>query len=235
MIRLYNILIVTIGILLPIGAHSQKDFELWAGSNFRYKVSKEFKFGLKLESRFKSNVTEVSQTFLSPYMQYDPSDHVRIGIDYRLANRPQSTFFGEHFTHRMTLDLAFRDLAKGIRALKRFNLNTRIRYTHATRIGGELNNDNLRLRFKVDYNLPNTKLEPHIAASIFYHFNDQIRYVGNEVQTDHRFNKYRLRVGANYPINKQQTIGLFYMIQPEIDSPESTYVLSLGYSYKLKK
>ncbi|MDC3252712.1 DUF2490 domain-containing protein [Crocinitomicaceae bacterium] len=235
MTRWFHLLALTIGLLLPIGVLCQNDFELWTGTDLRYKVSKELNCGLKLESRFKSNITEVDQTFLSPYLQYKPSDHIRLGLDYRMANRPSSGFLGKQFTHRITMDLIFRDLTKDINALKRFNFDTRIRFTHATRNEGELNNNNLRFRIKVDYNLRKTKLTPHFAASIFYHFNDQIIYTKNEVQTLHRFNKYRLRIGANYPIHKKHVVGLFYMIQPEINGSKTTYVLSLGYSYRIKK
>lgn len=220
-------------IISPFQTFAQNDFGLWTGVDARFKASKKLDFGLQLESRFKSNASEVDQTFLSPYARYELHKKIRVGADYRLSNRPESGIFGEYFTHRMTVDLEFKDLIKSF--VDRLDLDTRIRYTHATRGTGELNNDNLRLRVKLSYNLPKTKLTPHIASEFFYHFNDQIIYTPTEVQSVHRFNKYRLRAGLSYPLNKQHELSLFYMVEPEIEGPDTEYILSLGYSLKLGK
>jgi hypothetical protein len=233
MIRFLKITALVGGFLLPIQLSAQNDFGLWTGVDFRYKATKQLDFGFQVQGRFKSNVSEVDQTFLSPYVRYELHDHIRVGLDYRLSNRPESGLFGERNVHRVTMDLEFKDLLKPF--ADRLDLDTRIRYTHATRPGEELNNDNLRFRLKLSYNLPKTKLTPHIATEFFYHFNDQIIYTPTEVRAVHRFNKYRLRAGLSYPLNKQHELSMFYMVEPEIESFDRDYVLSLGYSFTFGK
>jgi hypothetical protein len=116
----------------------------------------------------------------------------------------------------------------------KLKLDTRLRYTHAWD-RGDLNNDNIRTRVKLSYNLPKTKLKPHVAAEFFLHLNDQLIYTSTSVTGNHRFNKYRLRLGLEYPINKRHELNLYYIVEPEFESPDTHFILGLGYNYEIKR
>ena len=226
--------IFVIGVLSPLTSTAQKDFGAWIGAEVKMPLSKNLNLGLQIENRLKNNATEVNQSFISPYLGYKLHKHINLEMAYRFSNRPETGLFGSENVHRISLDASFKDLIDFVSKDTRLKLDVRLRYTHA---GGEgdLNNDYFRTRFKLSYNLPKTKLKPHIATEFFYHFNDQLTYVNNEVKTTNRFNKYRLRFGLDYELNKRHKFSLFYIVQPNIESNDTDFILGLGYRYTIKK
>lgn len=237
MIRSLKISLLFVGIMLPLFSSAQKDFGAWIGADVRVPVSKKFAAGLQLESRFKDNVSAVNQTFISPYVKYNLHKHVGVELSYRLTNRPESGYFGSENTHRIAIDLNFKSLIDAFidkKGAQNLDFDARIRYTHATD-KGELNNDYLRARLKLDYNVSGIKLTPYISTEFFFHFNDQLTYTPTEVTSRHRFNKYRINLGMEYKIGKQHELNLFYIVQPTIESPNTRFILGLGYKYSLKK
>ena len=214
---------------------AQKDFGLWAGLDVRIPILKKLAIGVELQSRFESNVSQVERSFISLYVKYELHKHVRLGLDYRLSNLPSgSGFFGSEYTHRTTLDIELRNLVDLIKEDTRLQLTARIRGTYEAR-SGDLNNTNLRGRLKIAYNLPKTKLEPHVAAEVFYHFNDQINYTFSSVEAKHRVSKYRLRAGLSYPLTKQHLVKLYYIVEPRTESMRTDFILGVGYAFKLKR
>lgn len=236
MIRSFKISLLIVGIMLPLFSSAQKDFGAWIGTDVRMPINKKIAIGLQLESRFKDNISSVDQSFLSPYMKYDLFKHIDLELSYRLSNNPTSGFFGSDNSHRITFDLGFKELLKAFKIIKSKNLNfdARIRYTHSTSTG-DLNNDYLRTRFKLDYNVSGFKLKPYVSTEFFFHFNDQLTYSAIEVTSRNRFNKYRLNLGMEYKIGKRHELNLYYMIQPTIESPNTSFIIGLGYQYSLKR
>ena len=143
-------------------------------------------------------------------------------------------FFGSTYTHRTTLDVEFKDLLELFVDKTPLEITARIRGTHEVR-DGDLNNNYLRGRLKLAYNLPGTKLEPHILGEVFYHFNDQISYTFSSIESRNRINKYRLRAGLSYPFTKQHTVKVFYIVEPRTESPRTDFILGVGYTFKLKQ
>jgi hypothetical protein len=214
---------------------AQKDFGLWTGVDVRIPILKKLDVGVELQSRFESNVSQVERSFVSPYVKYELHKYVRLGLDYRLSNLPTGGgFFGSEYTHRTTLDIELKNLVELVQKKARLDLTARIRATHEVE-SGDLNNTNLRGRLKIAYNLPKTKLEPHVAAEVFYHFNDQISYTFSSVETRHRVSKYRLRAGLSYPLTKQHSVKLYYIVEPRIESTRTDFILGVGYAFKLKR
>lgn len=220
---------------LSWSAFSQKDFGAWIGVDFRVPLLKKLDVGLEAQSRFESNVSQVDQSFISPYVKYDLHKFIELGVDYRLSNSSTGAgFFGNLFTHRTSLDVEFKDLLELFVKKTPLNVSARLRGTHEVE-RGDLNNDNIRGRIKLAYNLPGTKLEPHILGEVFYHFNDQITYTFSGVEAKNRFNKYRLRGGLNYPVKKRHAVKLYFIYESRFESPRADFVLGVGYSYKLKR
>jgi len=206
MIRFIQIGVLLIGISVPIEVSAQKDLNAWTGIDLRMPITKKLGTGLQIEGRFDNNLTEVDQTFISPYVKYELHKHIGLELAYRYANRPEGGFFGPYSTHRVSFDLGFKDLFKAIDLTPNNNLDfdARLRFTHRTD-KGELNNDYLRARFKLDYKFKKIKLTPHIATEFFFHFNDQLSYTPTEVISTHRFNKYRIRAGLGYEPKKRMS------------------------------
>lgn len=219
---------------------AQKDFGLWSSVDLKVPITKKLDVGLGINARFKSNVTEVQKTFLSPSVSYRVADFLKFGADYRFANYPEMGFFGNHNTHRITLDADFdlfqyKKMRSDSLSSSKLQLSGRIRYSYENEVG-DLNDENLRGQLKLEYGFPkDLGVKVYASSEVFFHFKDQIRYTSKAVTTYNRFNKMRVRAGFEYAINKRSAIELFYMIEPEFDSPKTDYVLGVGYVYELRR
>ena len=233
MIRSLKIGLLIIGVALPMFSSAQNDFAAWTGIDLRVPVNKKLETGLQIEGRFDNNMSEVQQTFLSPYLKYEIHKKIGAGVAYRFSNRPESGFFGPVNKHRIGLDLSFKDLFKIKTPLGNSKFDIRLRYTHRTN-EGELNSDYFRTRFKLDLDVKKFNLKPFVATEFFFHFNDQLTYTSSTVSSVHRFNKYRIIVGTDYQIKKRHELSLVYIIEPVIESTERNFILSLGYKYEMK-
>ncbi|NRA12089.1 MAG: DUF2490 domain-containing protein [Crocinitomicaceae bacterium] len=233
MIRILKNSLLVVGVALPMFCSAQNDFGVWTGVDVRVPIIKKLDAGLQLESRFTNNVSTVDQSFVSPYLKFNLHKHIGLGVAYRFGNRPTTGLLGGETYHRIGLDANFKDLLDLFMDKSRLELDARIRLTHATD-AGDLNNDYFRTRVKLGYNIPKTKLKPHVAAEFFLHFNDQMTYTSTSLTANHRFNKYRLRLGLEYPINKRHKLNVYYLVQPKIESVDTDFILGLGYKYKVK-
>jgi len=234
MIRILKNSLFIVGVALPMLSSAQSDFGVWTGVDVRVPITKKLDAGMQLESRFANNVSTVDKSFISPYVKYDLHKHIGLGLAYRFGNRPTTGLFGGETYHRIGLDANIKNLLELFMEKTRLKLDARLRYTHGWD-KGDLNNDNFRTRVKLSYDLPKTKLKPHVATEFFLHFNDQITYTSTGVIGNHRFNKYRLRLGIEYPINKRHELNLYYIVEPEFESPDTDFILGLGYKYLIKR
>lgn len=219
---------------------AQNDFGLWSSVDLKVPVTKKLDVGFGINARFKSNVTEVQKTFVSPSVSYRVMDFLKLGVDYRFANHPEMGFFGNYNTHRITLDadidfFQYKNKSSDSMSSSKLQLSGRIRYTYENEIG-DLDDENLRGQLKLEFDFPkDIGLKASLSSEVFFHFKDQIRYTSKSVTTYNRFSKMRMRVGCEYAINKRSTIEAFYMVEPEFDGPKTDFVLGLGYKYELRR
>jgi hypothetical protein len=201
----------------------------------RVPLTKKMDAGLEIEMRFHDNVRKVNTSFLSPYVKVEVHKHLGVGVNYRLSNEPDGQgVFGSTNLHRFTLDLEAKKLIALFSKDSPYDAAVRMRYTHETALG-DLNNDYWRTQIELKYDWKQFNLKPEISAEFFYHFNDQVSYTFNEVRTHNRFNKYRIRLGMAYALNKRSEVKLFYMLQSQFESPKADYILGFGYAYRFKR
>lgn len=91
----------------------------------------------------------------------------------------------------------------------------------------------VRLKLKLDYNLPKTKLDLFASTELFYRFQRDVIYTFEEVQTVSSINKYRVKAGARYPLGDHHALKLFGMHQWRYPDRAGEFVLGLGYSYQI--
>jgi len=213
---------------------AQSDFGLWTGLELNVPITKDIKFGLESQARFDNNVSRTKEAFISPYVKWDMKKYFRVGVNYRLSSVPyNSTVLNRVFSHRYTLDLEFRNILDLFSNKNKIKLAMRLRATNEHE-REKLNKNYLRYKIKADYNLPKTKLEPSLSAEFFYHFNDQIVYTFNEVKTFNRINKFRLRLGFEYPLSKKHTINIFSIYQHQIAGADHSFIIGAGYSFSMR-
>lgn len=91
----------------------------------------------------------------------------------------------------------------------------------------------LRLKFKLEYDLPKTKLDIFASTELFYRFQKDVIYTFSQVETVSGIDKYRVRLGVSHPIGDHHEIKVFGMNQWRFYDKPSEFVVALGYSFKI--
>lgn len=216
-------------LFLPFSAVGQSDFGAWTGVSVDVPLTKKLEVGSDVQTRYDSNLSELDEFFISPYISYELNKHIAIGADYRMTYYAQKSNYG----HREAIDVMFKKLLELFFTDSRFEFDARLRGTHEFNRSDD-NSSNIRLKGKLSYNLPKTKLEPELSSEIFYHFNDQIIYKADKVITNNRFDKYRIRLGLNYSFTKRHQMKVFYQFQKTFLEDKSSNILGVKYSYQFK-
>lgn len=220
----------------------KKDFGVWSSLDVKVPITKKLNAGVGLNARFKSNASEVSKTFVSPNISYKVFKFMKLSADYRFTNYPESGFFGNYNTHRVTFDADFR-LFKYEKAIsdtnlketREFEISTRLRYSHENELG-DLNEDYLRGQLKLEYTFPKSiGIGIYASGELFYHFKDEIRYTATGVETYNRFNKVRIKAGIEYDFFKRHSVELFGMVYPKLESEKIDFILGIGYTYEFRR
>ena len=86
------------------------------------------------------------------------------------------------------------------------------------------------LRFKTDLKYSATeKITPYISCEFRYQIHAPR---GDGPVYDNAFHRVRNVLGVEYELNKKNSVNLYYLYQTEFDisTPESIYILGLGYT-----
>jgi len=223
---------VFISFFTTFNIFAQKDFAIWSGLEYKVIISKKLSLGGAIQFRSENNNSQLAERFASPYIKYRAFKNLNLGVDYRFSNNWRNGVAVED-RHRVTIDLNVEKLLKSLPFKTRFALSSRIRYVNESRTG-DLNNQHLRGRIKLSYNVRKTKIEPYIASELFYHFNDQLYYTNSNVLAINRFNKLSLKFGISLPFTKKHLLRVFYMLQKKTQDPGSIFVTGLNYRFRWK-
>ena len=227
---LLGVVLLCTGILTP--GMTQNDFGLWTAINGRVSVTKNIKIGAQIQVRLEENVSTRSETFFSPYVSYQVSKHLQFSLDYRSTNNWDEGTVSKN-KHRVTIDCRLEKILDLVDNKSRFKISSRLRFVQETQ-KGDLNDQYARGRLKLSYNLPKTKIEPHVAVEVFYHFNDQLAYTITGVSARHRISKYRVRMGFGIPLSKQHQIKCFYLIQQQVHGSKTDFIAGVSYRFSWK-
>lgn len=211
---------------------SQPDFNTWTGINIRYMEKKNFRFGLETQLRLKNNSTRFDSWYFTPEVQYKSNMDFKYAIAYRLSTSEfPLTSFG--WSHRLQLEMESANVIKYLQKDSRLGQSFRIRGT--SEWSEKLPDYYLRFRTKTSYNLPGTKLVPSVSAEIFYHFNDQMVYTFNSINSVHCVNKYRISTGLDIPLHKKHSFGINLIWQSKMDLSKSDFIIECNYQLDLTK
>ena len=222
------------GLMLASSLNAQSDLSSWLSAEAKYELNKDWTIGLEVQSRNDLRSGGFNSTFLSPSVSWRPVKYFEGGVSYRLTSVPYSNSTTNRVgKHRLTADFTFRKIESLIFS-KKSRLGMSIRLRGTTEHQEEERTENtLRLKFKLEYNLPKTKLDLFASTEVFYRFQRDLIYTFAEVQSVNAINKYRVKVGASYPLGDQHEIKFFGMPQWRYPDRASEFVFGLGYSYQI--
>lgn len=214
---------------------AQSDLSNWTGAEAKFDLNKDWTIALEAQSRTDLKLGRIDALLLSPSIKWNPMKHLEAGLSYRLTSVPYSSSTTNRVEkHRITADFNFVKIEKFFLKKKtRVGMSLRLRGT--TEQQAEKRTENtLRLKFKLEYNLPKTKLDLFASTELFYSFQRDLVYTFTEVQSVNAIGKYRVKLGMSYPIAKQHTVKLFGMNQWRYPDGTNEIVVGLGYSFSFK-
>ncbi len=211
------------------------DLSTWIGAEAKCELNKKWSLGLEAQSRTDLRYGKVNALFFTPSILWKPMKYLETGISYRMTSVPYSNSTTNRVgKHRLTADLTFRKIENLILSKKsRLGLSLRLRGTTEHRVEKRVENT-LRLKFKMEYDLPKTKLDLFSSTEVFYRFQRDLIYTFAEVQSVNAMNKYRVKLGASYPLGDQHSIKFFGMHQWRYPDGTNEFVFGLGYSFDFK-
>lgn len=197
------------------------DAGLWTSINIEKKISKGFTAALSQEFRFKENISELGTAFTEVGIEHKIIKRLSFGIGYRFI---QSRSLDDAYSlrHRLMADLSYRYKIKhvGITLRERFQSQVKdVQYGE----DGFAPVHYLRSKMSIKY-APEKKYAPWISAELFYQLNNN---KGNEIDN------IRYAAGIDYDFNKRHSVGLFYLINQEINmsDPLTEYISGISYKY----
>ncbi len=207
-----------------------RDLETWSSIGLRYKFNKKWSIAVQEQLRLKDNSSTIDQYFTQGTIKYKPIKPIWFGLSARYIrnNDNQGKIQGYENHMRFHADFGYKH------NISRFKLKYRVRYQHKNELGiSAADGDEARTfaRFKVDgkYNIKKWKLDPGLAAEIFYN-------TSNSVVTD-QLQRIRFTLYTNYDEWDFGDFRMFYRLERDLNTtyPKTTHIVGLNYQLTLKK
>ena len=239
------VLLVSLFLLSVQGTIAQdsttvQDFELWTGVNLKKDIlNNKMRLGLTQEFRFEDNATSINNFFTEAELGYKLFKGFRVDLGYRFVRNNRNS--GYRSEGRFFSDINYKH------KFNRWKLGYRFRFQNQSALGTDATDDDVinkyRLRFKLNYNIKNWKLDPYFSAEGFFtQTTNRINYVTaiTEEERVSGFEKYRLTIGTSYDITKQLNVGAFYRFEHELGSyplyyntPRTYYIAGISLHFDL--
>ena len=145
-------------------------------------------------------------------MWYEVMDFLKLGTCYRfITNKRESK--DTEYLHRYAFEATFAE------KIKRFEPEFRLMYTNYA--DDDLDEDYLRYKAAVQYDIPKCKFTPEISAQVFHKLS-----IG-------KINKIRYGAGIQYQYIKNNYLGLSYKLDYYKREYKNRHILEISYRIKL--
>ncbi len=210
----------------PLLGQVRQDAGMWATLSIQHALNKKINLVIDEEFRIKENYQRINLFYTNVGIDYKVNKFLKISPTYRTIQKKRLD--GNYsYRHRLMLDVTVK------KKIKKITLSERVRYQievqdFYTSKKGKFPEQYLRLKTDVKYDI-DKKITPYYSIEFRY----QIRNTrGDGPVYDNGFHRVRNVLGAEYEINKKNSINLYYLFQTEFDisTPESIYILGIGYS-----
>jgi Protein of unknown function (DUF2490) len=207
-------------------AQQSNDAGTWLTFTIQHALTKKIILVVDEELRLKENYQRINLFYTNIGVDYKIIKNLKISPTYRFIQKKQLEGYYS-FRHRFQLDVT------GKKKFNKITLSERVRYQ--AEVSDYLTSEKGRLveqflRFKTDFKYGITeKITPYISVEMRY----QIRAPrGDGPLYNNGFHRVRSVIGAEYELNKKQSINLYYLYQTEftISSPETIFILGVAYT-----
>lgn len=208
------------GIGVPLHGQVQ-DAGMWLSASGEVKLNPVWTVVLSEELRLVDNMRVPSTSFTELDVEYNIGSAWRISAQYRIIGRLGDAN-GWTTAHRISGDLRYRlKLAHG-------DVIARLRFQHQDGLGwffDQFCDVSQKIRPEVTLRWrASPQWRPYLSAEIFCPI-----YAGGVTFPD----KWRIKGGALYQMNKRHVLDIYYMVQHEFNvrEPETDFVIGIGYRF----
>jgi len=189
------------------------EYKTWTEFHASTKIGKErIRLHLAPEVRFNENFT-IDKYIIEAGIRYELHDFIMLGAGYRFIGNKLETKSTDYL-HRFAFSVTFE---KGI---KRFEPEFRIRYTNYS--DDDLEENYLRYKAALQYDIPKCKIMPFISAQAFH------KLAANRIE------KMRYGLGAEYKLRENNYIGVFYKLDYFLHKFKNRHIIGITYRIKLQ-
>jgi len=199
------------------------DAGLWASVSLEKKLNKRWEAGLSNEFRFNENITEIGTIYNELSLSHRFSKSLEISGAYRNIFKRQ---LDDNYSrrHRFLVNVTAR------KKMGRITPAARLRYqSQYSDINRSENwrqpSNTIRTRISAKYDT-GKRYTPSLSAETFYDVSNPEGWL---------FSGYRLQGAFTYELSKKSAIEAGYVFDREVNvrNPETRYIISLGWTFKL--
>jgi len=201
-----------------------QDFETWTSVSFKYKVNKQWRFGISENLRLNTNSSTVDQHFLELTGTFKPIKKLSTSVEWRLGGKKRTDSF-QTFSRWFFAGVYEVEIG-------RLSLKPRLAFQTRNQYLGDISlkdvDKHFRYRLGIDYNIRNWKLDPEASFELFRHSDNDD---GSE------FSKYRIRIGTRIDIKDASSLKLFIAYEDELNKkyPLQATIVGIKYNFSAKR
>jgi len=203
------IILMTTGTVI-IAQDVENDFEYRTSIKLSLKPLKKLKINFVPEARFKDDF-DVDRYMLETELIYKPLKFLYLSGGYRFVINPRTEKETEYL-HRYEFSATVK------KDFERFEPSFRIRYTNYA--DDDADDNFLRYRAALSYNIKNCKLRPTLSAELFHQLSTNESY------------KMRYKLALDYKLFKKNYISAAYRFDYYLQEEKNKHIFSLGYKIK---
>lgn len=219
-------LLLLLVVFIAAKGYSQPGY--WTELELSKEIVKKVKVELNPELRNLHDL-KMDSYILEGGISYKPFKYLGIASYYRFEKewdykRKTGAYQGKNTIKRLAFDL------KSGFDLSRFSFSGRVRYAQG--LDSETNENEIRYRAKIDYNIKGIKINPFVSVELFNE-KSVTQAEKNTISGGLKdINKIRYTGGLLYEINKKNDISVFYRLQDNRVKDETSEVLGISFSHE---
>lgn len=220
-------LIMCYSLCTQLTAQIAKDAGMWNTLTIQHAFSKKINVVIDQEFRLRENYQRINLFYTNVGIDYKINKNLKISPTIRFIQKKMLN--GNYsFRNRFMLDVTAKK-----KFLNKWTISERVRYQievadYNTSEKGKLSEQFLRLKTDLKYQI-NKKIEPFYSIEFRYQIRDP---KGQGPKYNNQFHRVRNVLGAEYKHNDRHSFNVYYLYQTEfnINTPESIYILGVGYT-----
>jgi hypothetical protein len=224
--KLWIVLVLTAG--LSQLASAQKavtdDFWFWSTVSVDKKISQKWGASFDEELRLFDNASRINLYFTNLGVNYKLTKNFKFALVYRFINKSRD---GQPYSkrHRLYFDTYYKT------KWNKFNFTYRVRFQGQVR---DVNSSDKGpyiesyMRHKIDLKYSYKKFTPYVAAEFRFQFTNPHFNEGDDL-----WDRERFYLGLDYDITKKSSVGIYGMLQRDMNNErlQRDFVLGVEYSY----